>query len=846
MSTMRSFNVVPALPENLKQLGELAQNVAFSWHPQAVKLFQRIDRTLWEETRHNPVLVLGKVSQERLNELTEDEGFLNQMDTVYIDFYRYINKKGYFQSNPDAPKDYRIAYFSMEYGLADCLSIYSGGMGVLSGDHLKSASDLNIPIVALGLAYQKGYFHQYLDSSGWQRENYPENDFHNMPINLMRDEKGNFITISVEMRGERVEARIWKVQVGRISLYLMDTNIESNSSAARLITSQLYGGDSEMRIRQEIVLGIGGVRALERLKIRPEVFHLNEGHAAFACMERIRMLMEEQELNFREAREVVWASSVFTTHTTVPAGIDRFDPNLVSSYFGDFLKRIGISMDYFLSLGRQNENFCMAVLAIRMSAFINGVSALNGEVSRRLWAGVWKGVPADDIPISSITNGIHIPSWISAEMASLFDRYLGPRWIEDPDNQKVWERVENIPDEEIWRTHERRRERLVAFARKKLREQLIRRGSWQSDVDKAQQVLSPSALTIGFARRFATYKRGNLLFRDLERLARILGNSRCPVQIIFAGKAHPHDQQGKEVIQDIVQTIRDDRFRNHVVFLEDYDINIARYLVQGCDVWLNNPRRPQEASGTSGMKLLANGGLNFSTIDGWWVEGYQPGVGWAIGEGEEYEDNNYQDEVEANALYNVLEKEIVPMYYDRGLDSMPHQWIAMMKKAMVTLCPFFNTHRMLIEYTSRYYEPAARDYKKLTAGKGKAVKDLVKWKEFMERAWSQVRIIDVDAGQLNDITAHSTLKIKIDVFLGDIPPEHVTVDVYWGELDSSGKLKDREIVKAVHSKEVETGRHMFTGKLVCARTGKFGFRIRVLPYHNQLVNSYSMNLYAWG
>lgn len=846
MSTMRSFNVIPALPENLKQLGELAQNVSFTWHPQAVKLFQRIDRPLWEETRHNPVLVLGKVSQERLNELTADEGFLNQMDTVYIDYYRYINKKGYFQSNPEAPKDYRIAYFSMEYGLADCLSIYSGGMGVLSGDHLKSASDLNIPIVALGLAYQKGYFHQYLDSSGWQRENYPENDFHNMPIQLMRDDKGNFITVSVEMRGEKVEARLWKVQVGRISLYLMDTNIESNSPAARLITSQLYGGDSEMRIRQEIVLGIGGVRALERLKIKPEVFHLNEGHAAFACMERIRMLMEEQELSFKEAREVVWASSVFTTHTTVPAGIDRFDQNLVSSYFGDFLKRIGISMDYFLSLGRQNESFCMAVLAIRMSAFINGVSALNGEVSRRLWAGVWKGVPADDIPISSVTNGIHIPSWISAEMASLFDRYLGPRWIEDPDNEKVWERVENIPDEEIWRTHERRRERLVAFARKKLREQLIRRGSWQSDVDKAQQVLSPSALTIGFARRFATYKRGNLLFRDLERLASIVGNSKCPVQIIFAGKAHPHDQQGKEVIQDIVQTIRDDRFRNHVVFLEDYDINIARYLVQGCDVWLNNPRRPQEASGTSGMKLLANGGLNFSTIDGWWVEGYQPGVGWAIGEGEEYEDNNYQDEVEANAIYNVLEKEIVPMYYDRGLDSMPHKWIAMMKKAMATLCPFFNTHRMLIEYTSRYYEPAARDYKKLTTAKGKAVKELVKWKEFMDRSWSQVKIIDVDAGQLNDITAHSTLKIKIDVLLGDIPPEHVTVDVYWGELDASGKLKDREIIKAVHSKEIEKGRHLFTGKLVCTRTGKFGFRIRVLPYHSQLVNSYAMNLYAWG
>ncbi|MDQ7823567.1 MAG: alpha-glucan family phosphorylase [Candidatus Eremiobacteraeota bacterium] len=842
---MQIFNVVPSLPEELKQLGEMAYNLSFTWHPESVKLFQRVDRNLWDESRHNPVLLLGRVSQERLNELTHDEGFITQMDTVYIDYFRYMNKKEYYKSNAEAPKDYKIAYFSMEYGVADCASIYSGGMGVLSGDHLKSASDLNIPIVAVGLAYQKGYFHQYLDSQGWQRENYPENDFNNMPLRLIRDEKSKPVTVTVDLKGERVTIRVWKMQVGRITLYLLDTNMLNNSHDARLITSQLYAGDSEMRIRQEIVLGIGGVRVLKTLDIIPEVFHMNEGHSAFACLERIRMLMEDRGLSFDQAQQIVWSSSVFTTHTTVAAGIDRFDTKLVAAYFGDYVKKIGISLDYLMSLGMQNSNFCMAVLAIRMAAYINGVSALNGVVSRKLWAGVWKGIEPVDVPITSVTNGIHIPSWISAEMASLFDRYLGPRWIEDPDNEKVWERVENIPDGELWRTHERRRERLVAFARKRLHEQLTRRGAWQSDLDKAATVLNPNALTIGFARRFATYKRGNLIFRDLERLARILGNPKRPVQLIFAGKAHPHDQQGKQVIQHIVQTIRDERFRGNVVFLEDYDINMARYLVQGVDLWLNNPRRPQEASGTSGMKVIANGGLNFSTIDGWWVEGYQPGVGWAIGEGEDYEDEAYQDMVEGNAIYNTLEKQIVPIFYDRASDNMPARWIAMMKKAMKILCPFFNTHRMLIEYTSRFYEKAGKDYKKLVKDDGKLVRELVEWEEMMEQAWDDLRILEVESGKLQDVPAHSALKVKITVFLGRISQKHVTVDLYCGELDSSGEMKEREIVRTNHAKDLGNGKHLFVGEIPCSRTGKFGFKVRILPYNPSLVNSHSMNLYAW-
>lgn len=846
MSEIKLFNVIPSLPDELKHLGEIAHNMAFAWHPQAVKLFQRVDRQLWEETRHNPVLVLGRVSQERVNELTGDEGFLNQMDMVYIDFFRYMNKKESYRSNPDAPREYAIAYFSMEYGIADCIPIYSGGMGVLSGDHLKSASDLNIPIVGIGLAYQNGYFHQYLDGNGWQRETYPENDFDNMPLKLVRDDKGKPLTVYVDLRGENVGIRVWKVQVGRVSLYLLDTNIEENSSQVRQITSFLYGGDLEMRIRQEIVLGIGGVRVIGRLGIKPDVYHMNEGHAAFACLERIKILMEQNRLSYKEAKEVVWASSVFTTHTTVAAGIDMFDINLVAAYFGEYVKKLGISLDYFLSLGRQGDRFCMAVLAIRMAAHINGVSMLNGEISRKIWSGVWHGVESVDIPITSITNGIHIPSWISAEMATLFDRYLGPRWIEDPDNEKVWERVENIPDGELWRTHERRRERLVAFARNKLKEQLVRRGAWQSEITQAQHVLSPTALTIGFARRFATYKRGNLIFRDLDRLAKILNDAPHPVQIIFAGKAHPHDQQGKEVIQSIINVTREERFRNRVVFLEDYDINIARYIVQGADVWLNNPRRPLEASGTSGMKVVPNGGLNFSTIDGWWVEGYQPGVGWSIGAGEEYEDKAYQDEVEANAIYNSLEREIVPMFYDRGADNMPYSWIAMMKKAMKILCPFFNTHRMLIDYAGNFYEKSAINYRSLSQNDGKMAKELVEWKATMNEAWEEIKVLEVEAGQLQDIPAHSELKVRISVKLGRISHDEVMVDLYYGEVDSSGSIQKREIVRAKHSKDLGEGRHLFTGKITCAKTGKFGFKVRVLPYHPSLENPYSMNLFAWG
>ena len=550
------YTVVPRLPERLKPLEEMAKNLWFCWNLEVIDLFRSIDPGLWEETGHNPLAMVSSLANDRIKELLEDDGFLLEMDRITAEFRRYMGEKKTYGFGLEAPIDFTIAYFSAEYGLTDCLPIYSGGLGILSGDHVKSASDLCIPMVGVGLLYQKGYFRQYLNVDGWQQETYPENDFHVLPVILERDEKGDPLTIEVPFRNRSVKIRIWRIQVGKIPLYMLDTNTVLNSEEDRDITSHLYGGDKEMRLKQEIVLGIGGVRSLHRLGIRPIVYHMNEGHSSFALLERIRILMEEHRLTFQEAREAVYCSSVFTTHTPVPAGIDIFDQSLIASTFGDYLRSLGISVETLLSLGVQDDHgksepFNMAVLALKNVARTNAVSDLHRVVSRRMWKRIWPELPEVDIPIHGITNGIHIPSWISDDMAHLLDRYLGRRWTEDPDNIKIWERINRIPDLELWRTHERRRERLVAFARRKLQEQLQRWGTKKVEIQAASEALNPQALTIGFARRFATYKRGDLILKDPARLASILNDPQHPVQIIFAGKAHPQDESGKEVIKNI-------------------------------------------------------------------------------------------------------------------------------------------------------------------------------------------------------------------------------------------------------------------------------------------------------
>jgi starch phosphorylase len=848
----------------LERLRELAHNLWWTWNHEAIELFRRLDRDLWETSGHNPVLMLGTIRQERLVQMAEDDGFLAHCERVYREFDRYLKSKGTWyrktygktaegQGSEDG--GHRIAYFSAEFGLTESLGIYAGGLGILAGDHLKSASDLGLPLIAVGLLYQQGYFRQYLNPDGWQQELYPDNDFYNLPLTLERQLSGTPLLVEVEYPGRIVKAQVWRAHVGRVPLYLLDTNIEANQPADRDITDQLYGGDDDMRIRQEILLGIGGIRALEALDLRPAVCHMNEGHSAFLALERIRLLMVEHKLSFSEAREAAAAGHVFTTHTPVPAGIDWFQPDLLDRYFSHYYPKLGISRGEFLGLGRKNPSdtdgyFCMAILAMRLSNRINGVSQLHARVSREMWQEVWPQVPAEEIPILGITNGIHPRSWISHDMADLYDRYLGPRWIERPADLSIWQRVMRIPDEELWRTHERRRERLVAFARRRLRAQLLQRGSRPSEIKLAEEVLDPEALTIGFARRFATYKRAALLFHDVERLARIVGNKDRPVQIIFAGKAHPRDNPGKELIRQIIHHARRAEFRNRIVFIEDYDMVVARYLLQGVDIWLNTPRRPHEASGTSGMKAAANGALNLSVLDGWWDEAYTPETGWAIGRGEEYDDDQvaYQNQVEANALYDLMEKEIVPLYYERGRDGLPRGWLAKMKAAMRDHAGVFNTNRMVRDYAEECYLPSAQRSERLGEQDLERAKQLAAWKARVRQEWSKVRIERVTAGssETQDLKVGDQLQVEAVVNLGELKPTDVTVEVYHGPLDAEGLIMDGQALAMLIAQSKGKGNYVFAGAISCQTSGRQGYALRIVPHHEDLGNPLEMGLILWG
>jgi starch phosphorylase len=857
MRPLYTFTVRPSLPPDLEPLSELANNLMWSWDHELIALFNRMDPDLWDETWHNPVMMLGRMTQERLVELAADDSFVSQLRRAQQRLNDYMTRTAWYTRQYQKPcNDPLIAYFSMEFGLTESLQIYSGGLGILSGDHLKSASDLGIPLVGVGLLYQKGYFHQYLNADGWQQENYPVNDFYNLPLTLQRDEQGDPIFVQVTYPGREVHAQIWRADVGRVQLYLLDTNIGVNSQEDQNIADYLYGGDGELRLKQEIMLGIGGVRALKALGIHPTVYHMNEGHSAFLSLERVRALMQERDLTFAQAQELAKAGALFTTHTNVPAGIDRFPADLIGRYFGHYYGDLGLNHDQFLALGRQNPNdpyepFNMAILAFRMAAYANGVSKLHGVVARKMWQAVWPNVPPSEIPIGSITNGVHQASFISRDMASLFDRYLGPRWRETPGDAKLWSRVDRIPSAELWNTHERRRERLVSFARKRLHEQLARRGASNAQLLAAEEALNPEALTIGFARRFATYKRATLLLHDPDRLIRILSSRDRPVQIIFAGKAHPHDNPGKELIRQIVHTARREELRPRLVFLEDYDLNIARYMVQGVDVWLNTPIRPREASGTSGIKASANGVLNLSVLDGWWDEAYSPKIGWAIGRGEVYEDRNYQDHVEASALYDLLEKEVIPLFYDRGSDKFPRGWIDKMKESMKSVCPTFNTHRMLREYTDRYYIPCCERYETLSRDGMEPVKDLVAWKQQLRQHWPQVRVLSVVSDIPTETQVGAANNVTAEIHLGPLTPRDVTVELYYGTVDTNGEIQDPHAAEMAPQNSdkgaaATEGVYTFVRQLTCASSGMHGFTVRVIPKHVGMVSPFEMSLIAWG
>ena len=849
---IRTFTVLPHLPERLQALQKLAYNLWWCWNHEAIGLFMRIDADQFIAFDHSPVKLLGSIDQARLEQLLHDDGFLAHMDRVEETFDHYMTAATWYHETYGNGDTCRIAYFSAEFGIHDSVPIYSGGLGVLAGDHLKAASDLGLPLVGVGLMYREGYFRQYLNVDGWQQERYPENDFFNLPLIPETKKDGSPLLVTAPLPGHEVQCRVWRIQVGRTPLYLLDTNIPQNGAEDRQITGRLYGGDNDMRIRQEIVLGIGGVRALRALDKPPTVCHMNEGHSAFSGLERIRLLMEQHNLDFAAAREAVTAGTVFTTHTPVPAGNDIFAPQLVEHYLGGYLQQLKIDKNEFLGLGRQNprdgnEPFCMTVLAIRLANSTNGVSKLHGQVSRRMWRSIWPDLPDAELPISSITNGVHTRSWVSPDMVQLYERYLGMQWEERPTDHSIWKRVDHIPDAELWRTHDRRRERLVAFSRIRLKKQLASRGAPPGEIARADEVLDPEALTIGFARRFATYKRGTLIFRNLERLGAVLNNKDRPVQLIFAGKAHPRDHGGKELIAEIQHIARRPEFRRRVVFLEDYDINMARYLTQGVDVWLNNPRRPLEASGTSGMKVCANGGLNLSILDGWWVEGYVGDNGWAIGAGEEYTDLTYQDDIESRAIYDLLEQEIVPTFYNRSSDGLPRAWLRMMKRSMSTCCPVFNTSRMVQEYMDKGYWPASQRFAGLTAENLKRAAGLAQWRRNLQRGWSAVRVENVEAVGADPMHVGSELKVKACVQLGGFSAEDVEVQLFHGLVDSFGEIPHPRTVTMSHNGPPTAGSAwLFAGTIPCRSSGQYGYAVRVLPKNKDLSNPFEPGLVCWG
>ncbi|HWR14401.1 MAG TPA: alpha-glucan family phosphorylase [Terriglobales bacterium] len=844
MKPVQTFSVVPNLPPNIEALRELAYNLRWCWSHESVELFRRLDGDLWETTGHNPVRMLGCIEQERLESASKDDAFLAHLERVSNRLHGYLGGEStWFQKHCGKKEMPVVAYFSAEFGLTECLSIFAGGLGILAGDHLKSASDLGLSLVGVGLLYQQGYFKQYLNQSGWQQEAYEDNDFENLPLNVAYGADGKPVVIEVKLAGRPVYAQVWRVQVGRVPLYLLDSNIPQNAqSADRDITDQLYGGDKEMRIRQEMLLGIGGYRALQALGIQPTVYHMNEGHSAFLALEHTLSLMHKHGLNFAEARELASASLVFTTHTPVEAGHDYFPPDLTERYLGETAYLLGKSNQEFMQFGRTRNigDFCMTVLALRFASRCNGVSRLHGEVSRRMWQWMWPGVPLEEVPIGHVTNGVHFRSWISLEMNQLYDRYLGPSWREEPANSELWSRAHNIPAEELWRTHQRRRERLVGWARDRVRNQRIRRGAPQMEIEAADEILDPDALTIGFARRFATYKRATLVLRDLPRLRRMLSDTARPLQFIFSGKAHPRDDAGKEFIRQITQFSRDPELGRHVVFLEDYDMAVARYLVQGVDVWLNNPLRPNEASGTSGMKAAANGVLNLSTLDGWWDEVWRDAeqpteIGWSIGNGESYNDQNYQDQVEAEALYDILEHELIPMFYDRGADRTPRRWVNRMKTSIAGLCGFVNTHRMVSDYICEYYEKAHEQFRNLEADQAARARQLAKYLDRVQQEWPHVSVQHIEEAPLA-LAVSSQIPVRAEVNLGALTPEDVVVELYLGRVDTSGEIVDARAVVMESNGKGTNGLYGFSARTELTRSGRHGFTVRVRPNHPDLAS----------
>ena len=841
MKALRSFTVRPTLPEALAPLEALAMNLRWSWDLQTRDLFRWVDPEEWDAVVHDPVRLLGNVSRARLDELVNDRGFLRFLDTVSTDLDRYLGRDAWFQGRSESPLR-SVAYFSPEFGISEALPQYSGGLGVLAGDHLKSASDLGLPLIAIGLMYRNGYFRQALNVEGWQEQRYPNLDPYGMALTLQ-----DGVRISLDLGGETMFAQIWKAEVGRTILYLLDTDVDENSDTCRSVTDRLYGGDTEHRLQQEILLGIGGVRALRALDVDTQVFHTNEGHAGFLGLELIREHMVDHGLRFVDAIEAVRAGSVFTTHTPVPAGIDRFPKELIEKYFSSWVSEVGITMDDLLGLGQEpgdttGDRFNMAVMGFRLAARSNGVARLHGEVSRRMFQPLWPDVPVDEVPIGSITNGVHARTWVSPEMDDLLTRHVHPHWGEATTSE--WARINDATDDELWRVREQGKDRLVSLVRNKIRTSAVARGQSPSDVAWADEVFDSRALTIGFARRFATYKRATLLLSQPERLRALLTSIDRPVQFVFAGKAHPADDHGKEMIREIVAFSSDPEIRHRFVFVDDYDIAIARTMYHGCDVWLNNPRRPQEACGTSGMKAALNGQLNLSILDGWWDECYDGENGWAISSAEYVKDDDRRDELEANSLFDLLEREVIPRYYDQYEGRVPRRWVRGVKHTLAVLGPFVSASRMVKDYTTDLYEPAAAHTDRMSKDGYARACALADWKQRVRDEWHGVHVDSVESDAT--ITGLGDARVvEAVVSLGSLSGDDVEVQLVHGVVGQGDELESPDLTTMTEVGRTDDVHVRYRGEFVCEDAGRYGFTVRVVPSHPDVADFAVLGRIAW-
>ncbi len=838
-------------PEALSKLESLSRNLWFSWNHRALKLFQSIDPELWDRLEHNPVALLMDVPAERLQKTLNDPQFQKELDAVYQNFQEYMAlRPTVFEKKFPHLKDHTIAYFSAEFGVHESLPNYAGGLGILAGDHAKSASDLGLPLVAVGLFYKYAYFSQEIDAQGNQVEKYEALDPNRLPLTLVTDEAGQPLLVSVHLKDHETRVRIWRAQVGRVQMFLLDSDVEGNSESDRNITSALYGGTRETRIQQEIILGIGGIRALRAMGINPSVIHMNEGHSAFSGLERLREFINAG-MPFDQALEFVRNTSLFTTHTPIPAGNEAFEFDLMRTYFKSFWEELGLTEEQFFHLGRninehQHENFSLTVLALNLSSLANGVSKIHGQVSRAMWKQVFPGIPEEEIPIGHITNGIHTETWIHWHMIQLIEKYLGKDWRDHLLDPQYWEKVDQIPDADFWEVMQQLKKEMTAYLKAEYRKRMERINDEPHNYPAPEEILDENTLTIGFARRFAPYKRATLIFRDPDRLKKILNDPERPVQILFAGKAHPHNDAGKELIRTINRFAKEEGYRGKVVFVEGYSMAISRALVSGSDVWLNNPRRPLEASGTSGQKVPINGGINLSILDGWWPEAFNGKNGWAIGDETEFADPQAQDDYDSKSLYRLLEEEVVPAFYERDENGIPRRWVAMAKESLKTIIHQFSTHRMVWDYLQKYYAPAMEQGQRLKAKDYQLLKQQVNWLNTVRQKWETITFELLANGDENRIfSAGEERTIQVVVHLDGLNPKDVVVELAMERQDALRSHQNMEILTMPLAKQLNDGKYLYELKVKAKADGAYRFSCRVIPHNENLLNKHDTRLIKW-